>query len=515
MTSNSSNGSPLPWHIEYWFNSSSGVRNNHPSGGVAGGDGMPLYRHHAARPATGPYEIHLKPTERLSKGGVSVNFMRPVPMFGISVDLLDVHGLSDQFMESIRLWKQALSALTDAELQRLAIPVGQNTSPLAPRRGLDTLYRPLETPAGLAMQPFRAVQPAGNSVLWSWMQEGGPCVPRSYFQVGQPPLDMEVPDGGRDLEFTLRVLRSYNPADQAVVVPGHQSRQSGARGLSQVEQSYIASGNGSLDGLSQAPDAAASQLSSEPRSLMPPNPDGIQRLGTHAFKFKDGYMSVTCDGAGAEPSWHEDRPRWSCSQLQMNAGDALRLTVYGDGSGASLVVTLHGRGKRDFAFPIDFTGRRELIIPTEHASWSQEDWGWRENTTRFEHGTLRQIEFGFGVVPAGTTPRVTVEALDLVAGTAIKVNKLSLMMGDAALQIDGPLYTDEYVWFQGGSEVKVYDLNWNFRRSIPVKLRGFELGAGIHPLQFWAQDSQPHVELQMISSGEPVHLQGHSSQASL
>ena len=107
-TSNTSSGSPLPWHLEYWFNSSAEVRANHATGGVAGGDGVPLYLHHDERLATGPYEIHLKPTGQIAHGGESVHLMRPRPMFGISVEALATHGLSGMFMESVRLWKQVL-----------------------------------------------------------------------------------------------------------------------------------------------------------------------------------------------------------------------------------------------------------------------------------------------------------------------------------------------------------------------------------------------------------------------
>ena len=180
--------------------------------------------------------------------------------------------------------------------------------------------------------------------------------------------------------------------------------------------------------------------------------------------------------------------------------------MFGDGSGARLVVSLHTQGCRDFVFPIDFTGRRELWVPSSIESWSRSDWGWRLETTRFAHGSVRQIELGFGVVREGSSPRVTIEALDLVAGYPTEVNKLSLIIGDSALQVDGAVFTGEYLWYQGGDVVGVYDLNWKFRRSLPVKRKGFNFEKGNYPVQFWAQDTQPHLEVQMISFGEPRQL---------
>jgi hypothetical protein len=503
-TSNTSSGGPLPWHIEYWFQSSAEVRANHPTGGVAGGDGVPLYLHHPVRPATGPYEIHLKPSERIGMGGQSVHFMRPQPMFGISVEALETHGLSGMFMDSIRLWKQALQSIPDEQRQILAVPNAQSSSTFALRRGLNTLYRPVETVSGLALQPFQAVQPVGSAIPWAWMQEGGPNVPRSYFQVGASPVEMEIPQAGRDVEFTLRVLPSFRPEDQRAVNADGQQRH--VSELSQIERNYNATANGAVS--AEAVESSEHQSNSVAggRSLIPLQMDDIRELGAHQFKLKDGYLGVAYDEGAEAAVWNGDRPRWRCGNVEMHPDDGLRLVVFGDGSGASLVVTLHGRGRRDYVFPIDFTGRRELLIPESIASWSRGDWGWRGETRHFEFGRLYQIELGFGMVPEGASPRVIVESLELVSGYATAVNKLSLIAGDAALQIDGPVYTDEYVWFKGGDEVQVYDLNWNVRRSIPVKRKNLQFEAGTYPMQFWAEDTQPHVELQMISLGEPIGI---------
>lgn len=503
-TSNTSSGGPLPWHIEYWFKSSAEVRENHPTGGVAGGDGVPLYLHHPVRPATGPYEIHLKPSERIGKGGESVHFMRPQPMFGISVEDLEMHGFSEMIMESIRLWKQVLHSISNDQRQALAVPNAQRSSPFALKRGLNMLYRPVESVSGLSLQPFQAVQPVDNAIPWAWIQEGGPNVPRSYFQVGGAPIEMEVPSGGRGIEFTLRVLPSFRPQDQRTVNADEQQRH--GSGLSQIERNYNKTANGAVSEEPLESSERQSNIENWERSLMPLQIADISELGMHQFKLKDGYLGVTYGGSAEATVWNQERPRWRCGNLKMRLDDGMRLVVFGDGSGASLVVTLHGRGRRDFVFPIDFTGRRELLIPTGFASWSRGDWGWRGETRHFEFGRLYQIELGFGVVPEGTSPRVMVESLDLISGYATAVNKLSLVAGDSALQVDGPVYTDEYLWFQGVDEVQVYDLNWNLRRSIPIKRRGFRFEPGTYPMHFWAEDTQPHVELQMISLSEPIGL---------
>ncbi len=503
-TSNTSSGRSLPWHIEYWFKSSAQVRANHPTGGVAGGEGVPLYVHHDVRPATGPYEIHLKPTERMGLGGESVHLMRPKPMFGVSADALETHGLSGMFMESICLWKRVLQAISEGQRQSLKVPYVESSNPFPIRQALDRLYRPVENVSGLALQGFQAVQPVGNRINWAWMQERGPNVPRSYLRVGDAPVEMAVPNGGRNIEFTLRVLPSFRPEDRRANVEATMISDSG---LSEVERDYMSTGQGasSVEGQKVGSKGAASVVGGG-RSLMPLQTEYIRNHQEHQFEMKEGYLNIAYSGEAVERVVNQDRPLWRCDQLRIDRNDGVRLVVFGDGSGANLVVTLHAQGRRDFVFPIDFTGRRELFVPAGIASWARGDWGWRMETTHFSYGELHQVEVGFGGIPKGASPRVTIEALDLVAGYTTSVNKLSLLMGDAALQIDGVVHTDEYIWYQGGDAVQVYDLNWNMRRSLPVKRKGFQFEAGDYPMQFWAEDTQPHVELQMMSFEDPIPI---------
>ena len=358
------------------------------------------------------------------------------------------------------------------------------SSSLFPLRGeLDTLYRPVNTVSGLALQPFKAVQPAGNGIHWGWMQEGGVNVPRTYFKVGNRPLEMDVPEG-EAIEFTLRVLPSFRPEDQRVA----QTQQANGVRLSKLEEGYIATAHGAgfTGGEELAADAAAAAADLE-RSLIPESIEQITEHRGHEFAMKEGYMSLAYTVNSTQPAVNAARPRWRCSNLSVNPEDGLRLVVFGDGSGANLVVTLHARGRRDYVFPIDFTGRRELWIPASFAAWSRADWGWRSETMHFSHGRLRSGRDGFRTCSGRVSPRVTIESLDLVAGYTTEVNKLSLLLGDSALQIDGPVYSGEYIWYQGGDEVQVYDLNWNLRRLIPIKRKGLQLEGGNYPMYFWAQ----------------------------
>lgn len=503
-TSNTSSGSPLPWHIEYWFKSSAQVRANHPTGGVAGGDGMPLYVHDAGRLATGPYEINVRPTDAIGRGSQSVHFMRPQPMFGISVEALKTHGLSGMFMESIRLWKQALASLSEEQRAELKVPYVRPPKLSSVRNAMETLYRPVEAGAGVALQPYQAVQPTGNKIPWAWRQEGGPSVPRAYFQVGGAPISMEIPNDSHALEFTVRVLPSFRSEDL------RERRMDAVQEIdtveSQVAKDYLETVHGKASEAAGSVTVGETDIVNAKRSLMPEQINDIRAQGAHRFAFWKGMLAMTFSGDAKAEVWNENRPNWGCRNLVMHPNQGLRLVVVGDGSGARLVVTLHGHGRGDFVVPIDFTGRREFLIPTSLAALSRADWGWRWEARHFKPGSLHQVELGFGYVPKGVSPRVNIEALELIPAYRTEVNKLSLMLGGAALQVGGPVYTDEYLWYRGGDTVQVYDLNWNLSRSLPVKVRGLQLNSGTYPMQFWAEDTQPHLELQMISLGGPIPL---------
>lgn len=231
-SSNTSHGSPLPYQIEYWFNSSREVMRNHPRGGVAGGEGVPLYLHHEDRVATGPYELLLKPTYRLGKGGKSFHLMRPRPMFGVSERLLEQHGLSDYAMGLFPMWREAADALTPKQTDTIRGWFGPSGRPFGHNHGdrsTDTLLRPELIEGQLKLIPLRVMQPPGHEAKWGWGQEFGPLVPRGYTLPGRPvtlnnPFDEQTP------EFVIRVMNALQdePTGGNGTTPEAQEEQGGS-----------------------------------------------------------------------------------------------------------------------------------------------------------------------------------------------------------------------------------------------------------------------------------------------
>ena len=226
-SSNTSNGRPLEYHIEYWFNSSREVMENHPRGGVAGGEGVPLYLHHEDRVATGPYELLLKPTFRLGMGGKSFHLMRPRPMFGVSERLLEEHGLSDYALSLFPKWREAADALSPKQIAAIRGGFGSSERPFSRGdhdRYTHTLLRPAEVQGRTALVPLRVMQPPGKAAKWGWGQEFGPIVPRGYIQPGQA-VTLNNPYNAQTPEFVIRVMNALQDEPAERVAPDVEVEQ--------------------------------------------------------------------------------------------------------------------------------------------------------------------------------------------------------------------------------------------------------------------------------------------------
>ncbi len=207
-TSNTSSGRPLPFHIEYWFRGSQTVRNNHANAGAAGGASLPLYLHSDIRPATGPYEILHKPAEMIGRGGNSFNISYPWPMFGVTPEILDNHGLVPLVEDLVRDWRTVLATITPDQRERsrreytaFRSPTGQAGN----QSGTDVLFRPETGDGQPRIVPLRMVGRTTGELNWGFGQEFGPIVPRQYLCAGES-LSLTNPSPGGEPEFVIRVL---------------------------------------------------------------------------------------------------------------------------------------------------------------------------------------------------------------------------------------------------------------------------------------------------------------------
>jgi hypothetical protein len=228
VTSNTSSGEPMPFHIEYWFKSSAQVVCNHVHGGAAGGGGVPLLLHHEDRPATGPYEMHLKISEMAGGGGQTFGLMKPIPMFGISENMLQSFGLRDYLKESLVLWREAAFRMTDAQRAQIKNAFFTYRSPQGGGGGhaaADVLWRAEKKDGQLAIIPFSLMPRTSGCLPWSWGQEFGPLVPRLYIRTGET-LELNNRFGKQEPEFVIRVMHAPGDAMASETSGGASSEDS-------------------------------------------------------------------------------------------------------------------------------------------------------------------------------------------------------------------------------------------------------------------------------------------------
>jgi len=81
--------------------------------------------------------------------------------------------------------------------------------------------------------------------------------------------------------------------------------------------------------------------------------------------------------------------------------------------------------------------------------------------------------------------------------------------GAGTLAIEGEMKSDEYLWYQGGDKVGVYDKNWNLQSTRPVVLQDYDMNKGFS--EFWIDGASgnppPWLDLQFITKGEDTKIE--------
>jgi len=218
-------------------------------------------------------------------------------------------------------------------------------------------------------------------------------------------------------------------------------------------------------------------------------------------------LEIICRNDASTVATHlDDRPAWA-TLLDMSDARGIGCTVTGDGSGAVLVITIGEHHKRDYVIPIDFTGTREVQIPSGEVAWGHSKWGWRWGATKFDYSRIRTVRAGFGTVPPKTHARVTVSNIRPLRETPTWLQDFTIRVGaDGELTVPGTIPSDHYLWYRGGDSVGLYDINWNKVRDIPVRKHDFVFPTGKLTVELNANsaDQLPWLETQFFTKGKPL-----------
>jgi hypothetical protein len=371
---------------------------------------------------------------------------------------------------------------------------------------------------------------------WTTVQEFSGILPRQYLAPGMR-VKLDNPFGRQVPQFIIRVMSGYtdSAADIQHAAPSEE--------LSKDMQDYLAASGVQPNIAAPAPAATPAAPDADPYRLQP-KASQMRNPGRHVFADVGEALEVSLDNlvkeekpaeTSANPSaaatpkpattsaptpkpgtedylQKENFPDRSFKGNSQNAR-GLALTVTGDGSGALLVLQV-GNAK-DYVVPIDFTGRKDIFIPTSETSRTAGGWGMRYATKRATYGIFHGVFIGFGRVPANTHAKVLIENLRMVGEKPSSIKNPVIHAGAGTLAIQGEVKSDQYLWYQGGDKVGVYDKNWNLQAQLPAVPTNYEVDKGFSEFGIDGECATPPpwFDVQFITKGETIKVENTPASA--
>ena len=385
VAAHDSSGSAPRCNFEYRFNATRRLlRGSCPF--TTGGWNAPVQLDSPSRAATRMLDAHFF----LSQGhyGGAQGLSRPEPMFSVSAASLLQFGLTERMLQAVTDWKAVSRLMSDEQHARLQATLTV-PAPGLPGRS-HHLVSPLvqvarATAEGYAIVPVRVLTRTAGDIPWQLSQEHGPLGPRQFVKAGEP-VELDNPDRPQVPGFIIRVLWAFVPDGNQVAVAGDGSAQ-GQR----VASDIFTAGN---DQKSAKPVGVPANL-----LMMPAAHQEVHNRGYSVVSRDGDRLRVVADHAVEKANWETDAlPSWN-SRLDLTGRRGVGLEIDGDGSGATLLIQIGGNGMRDYAVPIDFTGRRWVEIPSGEVAWYQACWGWRMDTKHCDYATIAEVRLGFGFIP--------------------------------------------------------------------------------------------------------------------
>jgi hypothetical protein len=504
MTSNTSSGGTNPWDLMYR------MKRGVPSKGSAFGCGSgasALMLERNSRLATSPIENHFSMGLGAANNTPGFVFEKPEPMFGIFPSYIQGHGLVDLLAEQFNVWREITPKLTPELRKKLYGTYQRNLN--SHHHNAKIIHEARRAGGGYELQPFTIMSRGPVDANWTTLQESSSLMPRQYIASGMR-ISLDNPFGRQAPQFIIRVMNGYTAGVAAQTAAP-------AEVISEDMKGYLAAAGEKVE--DSAPPATPSTPSVASYRL--------QRLaaqmlnpGRHVFAdvgpalqvsldntVKEGVPANSPKSGSVDFEQHGNFPAGR-GGLRVNSLNAsgLALTVTGDGSGALLVIEV-GAAK-DYMIPIDFTGRKEIFIPCAEVARAAGGWGVPRAyaSKRSNYGDVRSVSIGFGRVPANTHAKVLIEDLRLVGEKPTSIKNPVIHAGAGTLAIQGEVKSSQYLWYQGGDKVGVYDNNWNHQTDLPVVKTNYEVDKGFS--EYWidgeAADPAPWFDVQFLTKGETI-----------
>ncbi|MCE9632218.1 MAG: hypothetical protein K8S94_16085 [Planctomycetia bacterium] len=487
VVSNTSSGRPVPANVELLF---SRIRDINQFGYSTVNLSLQLDDH---RPATSMLDAWFELSSLAAKGVRRFQVLKPEPMFGVTSEILATHGLVEELFEAFSLWREVVPLLTNEQWQM----VRTNLQPFGNHMQGKDLFQVRRAAHGYDVVPTRVILRRHGDVPWRVGQEFGPVGPRQFCQPGDA-FEVENPYAAQPAGFVIRVLPEL--AEIGAAAAAATAARDDA-----VAESYRAAAAQAAGAAPVAPTAPATASG----TLLQPKATDIGNQRFARFEQDGDWLVMTADNPGNQPvRQEENQPGWQ-RQFSMAAGRGIAREIDGDGSGAIVLLQLHGRGIRDYVVKVDFKGQRTVQIPSGEASWAHGDWGWRFGSKHFDYAGVRYVSLGFGMVPPQSSPRIRIAGLRQLRDVPSKLVRPVIRIGSGSLTVDGEIETGCYLRYAGGDVATVYDKNWNTLRTLRVVPDGSLMPSGFGTVRIDVPTDAPRpwLEVQTIVTGEPIRVE--------
>ncbi len=452
------------------------------------------------RNASSWLDAHYEASSKILHEARRLGLQKPEPMFGVSKELLENHGLATTLMGLVQSWKKVVFRLNDRDLDYIRQFLSTIKSPLGYRsqhhQSRDVLVME-ERDGKHLFVPTRILCREALDAPWITGQEFGPVAPRQYVQPGET-LQLVNPYSVQTPGLIIRVLPAFARREGALEKGSEANEQDDAK-KAQLDD-YRTGTDGGKDRAHDAGGERQAATELWPKTIGP--------AGLTQARMENGRIVLTASNPSGQPYCSVDElPSWSCN-IPLRGRRALGLTVVGDGSGSVLLVQLQGRGTHDYVIKIDFTGTKQFVIPHGEAAWNNAAWGWRMAAAHFDYsGTLSRVKMGVGYLPPNSQARIAVTRLELLENVPSMLRDPVFQLGEGTLTVKGEIRSGEYLTYEKDAGVKVYDRNWNLIRNLSSETRAFEATSEV---SFRVNNDlslpQPWLEVQVLTRGTPHEL---------
>jgi hypothetical protein len=496
-TAHDSAGRSPPAWFEYRLNSSRRLMRGSCSYSH-GNYSVPVTLDTPSRPATTLLDAHFILSQ--GNGGGALGICKPEPMFGVTMQMLEGHGLTGRFIEAMETWREVNQRLTDEQRERL-------NAHFSRPRGTEAIFnRHLRSPvvpvarradAHYEIVPTRVLTRESGDILWQHGQEHGAISPRQFVKLGEPLL-LQNPDSAQPAQFIIRVLPAFDPGREP------KQARAGGEAVEPTLTEFFVEGN-------DVARPVARNAGVENVLLQPPDVQAIRSDGFTTISMQDHALVLSVSNPDAMVRREtENLPSWNLA-VDMTWRRGVGMWVTGDGSGAVLLVKL---GRRDYVVPIDFHGRRYVEIPNGEVSWASGRWGWRMKTKSTDYSRVRSVQIGFGELPGRAKATVRVEQLTALGEIPAALENPVIWAGTGSLRVHGTVPSGRFLQYTGGDTATVHDENWHRCAELPVVKDRYVVmptgevgvtvtGGGVGP--------RPWLEVQFITTGTPMIIAKHTN----